>query len=132
VQSFCANAGHGKQFLGQDYFLFSLDITFQVMAVTEMSPGHQDAVTPLLEGLDDECRVDPAGAHDPYGPQVGWILQPRNTGQVSTGICAPVAQERYDFRLKITHIVILCLVDEFVKNRIHPFYVLSFMCQAYK
>ena len=79
------------------------------MAVTEVSPGHQDTVTPLLKGLDDKSRVNPAGAHDPHGPQVGWILQPRNTGQVSAGVSAPVAQERYDFRLKITHVVILYL-----------------------
>jgi hypothetical protein len=36
------------------YFLFSLNITYQVMAITEMSPGHKDAVTSLFEGSNDK------------------------------------------------------------------------------
>jgi hypothetical protein len=128
MQALGPDAGDIEQFLGQMDFLFSLDITFQVMAVTEMSPRHQDAVASLPESLDDKIGIDPAGAHDAHGPQVGWILQPGNTGQVSAGIGTPVAQERYDFRLEITHIVILCPVDGFDKNRSHQFYVLRFMC----
>jgi hypothetical protein len=49
-----ADAGNIKQFLSQSNLFFSLNITFQVMAITEMSPGHQDAFTPLFEGLDDK------------------------------------------------------------------------------
>jgi hypothetical protein len=107
VQPLGPDASHVEQFLGQMDFLFSLDITFQVMAVTEMSPRNQHAVTPLPESLDDKVGIDPAGAHDPHSPQVGRILQPGDTGEIGTGIGAPVAKERYDFRLEITHVVIL-------------------------
>jgi hypothetical protein len=50
-------------------------ITIQVMTITEMSPGHQYAVTSLLERFDNENRVNPARTHDAYGSYVGWILQ---------------------------------------------------------
>jgi hypothetical protein len=55
--------------------LFSLNITFQVMAITDMSPTHQDAVPSHLKGRDDECRIYPAGAHNPNGSQVGRVLK---------------------------------------------------------
>jgi hypothetical protein len=73
------NAGYVEQFLGQEQFFFSLNITFQVMAVTEMSPGHQDAVAPLTESLDDEHRVHSARAHHAHRPHVGWVLQSGHT-----------------------------------------------------
>jgi hypothetical protein len=65
-----------QEFLSQPDLLFGLNITFQVMAITEMSPRHQDAVAALLKGLDDKQRIDPARAHHPYRPDVGWVLYP--------------------------------------------------------
>jgi hypothetical protein len=52
-----------------------MNITLQVMALTEMSPGYQYAVASLLERFDNENRVNPARTHDAYGSYVGWILQ---------------------------------------------------------
>jgi hypothetical protein len=89
--------------LGHTDFLFGLYITFQVMAITEMSPRYQDAVASLFKRLDNKQRIDPSRAHDPYGSNVGWILQPGYTGQIRSGIRAPVAQKRYDFRFEIPH-----------------------------
>jgi len=109
VQTVCADPGHLEQFFGENDLFLGLYITLQVMAITEMSPRHQDAVTPLFEGFDDESRVNPAGAHDPYGSQVGRILQPGDTRQVGPGIGTPVAQKRCDLRLEITHVLILYL-----------------------
>ena len=37
----------------------SLFITIQVMAVSDVSATHQDAVSPLLESLQDEVGGDP-------------------------------------------------------------------------
>jgi len=37
-----------KQFPRQGDFFFSLYITIQVMAVTDVSPRHKDAVAPLF------------------------------------------------------------------------------------
>ena len=54
MESFRADAGQVEQFLGEYNLFFSLNITFQVMAITEMSPGHQNAVTALFECLYDK------------------------------------------------------------------------------
>jgi hypothetical protein len=70
-----ADAGNIKQFLGQTDFLLGLNITFQVMAITEMSPGHQHTVTPVLERLQHEHRIDPARTHHAHGSDARGILQ---------------------------------------------------------
>jgi len=75
MNPFLTNACDIKQFLGQTDFLFGLNITFQVMAITEMSPGHQYAVGPVLERFENEQRVDPAGTHHTHGSDTGRILQ---------------------------------------------------------
>jgi len=91
MKSLCSDTGKLKYFSGCKNLLFRLYITLQVMAVTEMSPGHQHAVASLFKRFDDKHRVNPAGAHDPYGSYAGRILQPRNTGQIGAGIGTPVA-----------------------------------------
>jgi len=90
-----------------------MHITIQVMTITKMSPGHQYPVAALLKRLDDKYRINPAGTHNPYRSDIGWILQSRNTGQISAGIGTPVAQKCSYFGLKIFHyttsLVIICL-----------------------
>jgi hypothetical protein len=70
------NAGQAEQFLGTAYFLFRLNITYQVMTIAEMSPGHKDAVAALFERSNDKQGIHSAGTHDPDGPDIRWILQP--------------------------------------------------------
>jgi hypothetical protein len=45
------DARHLEEPAGQVYFLFGLNITFQVMAITEMSAAHKDAVASLPDRL---------------------------------------------------------------------------------
>jgi len=71
-----ADACNVKKFLCQEQLLFGLYITFQVMAVAEMSPSHQNAVTSLSERLYDEDGINASGTHDAHRSQVGWVLQP--------------------------------------------------------
>jgi len=71
-----ADPGQIQQVAGQADLLVGVNITFQVMAVTDVSPGHQHAVGALAQGVDNEYRIDPARAHDPDGSQVAGILQP--------------------------------------------------------
>lgn len=73
------------------------------MAITEMSPGDQYAVTSLFKSLQNKQRVDSARTHDAYGSNVGWILQPGYTGQIRTGIGTPVTQKSNYFWLKFFH-----------------------------
>ena len=78
-------------------FLGHLDITVQVMAISDMSPGDQYAVKSAFQTIDDKNRIYPAGAHDSDGPYGGGILNSRYTGLVRTCIGAPVAEEGQDF-----------------------------------
>jgi hypothetical protein len=103
VQPISADTGELQKIAGHPDFFVRLNITFQVMAVAEMSPGDQSPVTALFEGLDDKERIHPARAHDTHGPEVGRILQPRHPGQVGPGIRAPVAEEGHDFGFVIRH-----------------------------
>lgn len=49
-----SNGGKVQKLLGQVNLFFCLNITIQVMAVTEMSPGNQNAVPPGLQALNNE------------------------------------------------------------------------------
>jgi hypothetical protein len=98
------DAGNVKQLLRQTDFLFGLNITFQVMAITEVSPGHQNTVAPVLERFQDEHRIDPARTHHAYGTDARGILQSGNARQISAGIGTPVTQKSNNFWFKIYHL----------------------------
>jgi hypothetical protein len=73
------------------------------MAITEMSPGDQYAVTSLFKRLQYKQWVDSARTHDAHGSYVGWVLQPGYTGQIRAGIGTPVTQKSNYFWLKFFH-----------------------------
>jgi hypothetical protein len=75
-------------------------ITIQVMTVAQVSPHDNDAVKPPIQGVHHQPGMHHTGTHGPNDPHVGRILQPGNTGQITTGIGAPVAQETEDDRFK--------------------------------
>ena len=68
-------------------------ITFQVMTVADVSAGHQDAVRPFQESLEQKAVIYPAGAHEPDQTDIGRILHAGHPGQISPGIGTPVADE---------------------------------------
>jgi hypothetical protein len=103
MQPLGADAGDFEQMLGQLDLFFGLDITFQVMAVAEMSPGHQDPVGAGFQRRDDKGRIHPARAHDPDRAQVGRILHPGYPGEVRAGIGTPVAKKRHNLWLEFYH-----------------------------
>jgi len=103
IQTLRIDPGKLQDLLGQADFLFGLDITIQVMAVADVSAGDEDAVSPVLEGVNDVDRVDPAAAHNPNRPEVLRILQPGDAGQISSGISAPVAEESQDLGFELSH-----------------------------
>ena len=74
------------------------DITFQVMAVADVSAGNQDAVGPFQKRLEQKSLIDPAGAHQPDQPDIGRILHTRHSGQIRPGIGTPVADKSQDGR----------------------------------
>jgi hypothetical protein len=68
-------------------------ITFQVMAVADVSAGHQQPVDSLKKSLQQKAVVDPAGAHHTDQAYIAGILYARYTRQVGTGVRAPVANK---------------------------------------
>ena len=71
-----------------------------VVAVGRVAAGDDDAVGAALEGLEDEERVDAAGAGQAHDAHVGRHLQAAGAGQVGPGVGAPVADEGGDLRLE--------------------------------
>jgi hypothetical protein len=104
MEAILTDAGEFQQFLCHENLFFSLNITFQVMTVAEMSASHQHPITPAFEGLNDKNRVYAARAHDPDGSHVRWVLNPRHPCQISSGISAPVTEKCNDFRFDLFHI----------------------------
>ncbi len=70
------------EFLGRSENFFSLYITFQVMAVADVSTGDKDTVGPALEPFQDKVGVNPAGAHDSHNAQGRRVLKPADASQI--------------------------------------------------
>jgi hypothetical protein len=90
--------------LGHENLFFSLNITFQVMAVAEMSAGHQNPIAPAFQCLDNKERVHTPRTHDPDGSHIRRVLKPGHPCQVSPGIGTPVTEKRNDFGFNLFHI----------------------------
>jgi hypothetical protein len=72
------------------------------MAVADVSAAYQNPVGPLLKGLEDEVRRDPARTHYPNHPDIGRILHPTDTGEIGASIGTPVTTESNDFGFKLS------------------------------
>lgn len=53
-----------------------MNITIQVMAFTDVSPGHHDAIKTVCKTTGYESRIDAAGAHHTYHAYRWRILYP--------------------------------------------------------
>jgi hypothetical protein len=94
------NAQDINQFPGHAEHLLCLYITIQVMTVADVSPSHQHAVGAGFKGLQNKVGIDPARTHHPDNPHIGRILKPAHPRKISSGIGAPVARKRNNFRFK--------------------------------
>jgi len=63
------------------------------MAVADVSAGYQYAVYPFKESPQQETMVHSAGAHQADQTHMGRILDAGHTGQIGSGISAPVADK---------------------------------------
>jgi hypothetical protein len=103
-QSFRINAEHFHQFQGHIEHLFSLQITVQVMTVTDVSPGDQHAISAKLEGLQEKTMVYSPRTHDTNDPNIGRILYPTHPSQIRGCVSTPVAGKCHNLWTKsITH-----------------------------
>ncbi len=78
-------------------------ITFQVMAVTRVSPGNPHSVRPMAEGGKNELGAHTAGARNPDDPEVMGVLETAHPGQVCCPVTAPVAEEGGYLWLPVIH-----------------------------
>jgi hypothetical protein len=93
-----------EQVLEESELASCVIITFQVMAVSGVSPGNPNPVGAMAESGQDEFRAYPGGAWYANDPDVGWVLEAADPCQIRCAVTAPVAQERGNFRLPIIHI----------------------------
>jgi len=81
-----------------------------VIAFTKTATADEHPIHSVLEGPENECRVDSPGAHDADHPYFGCILQPGHASQIGSAIRSPMAYEAQDpgFEVKsCTHYDIL-------------------------
>jgi len=97
------------QILEQDEFPSGVVITFQVMAVSGVSPRDPDPVRAVPEGGQDKLGAHAARTGDPYDPDVGRVLHAADARQIGGAVTAPVAKESRNFRLPITHYPLLSI-----------------------
>jgi len=71
-------------------FASCIVITFQVMAVSGVSPRDPDTIRTVAEGGEDELGAHPARTGDPDDPEVRWVLEPAYPGKVCRAVAAPV------------------------------------------
>jgi hypothetical protein len=90
MQAQAADAGEVEQLLSDPYLFFGLNITLQVMAVTDVSARHESTIAAFSKRPGDEDRIHPARAHHADGADVGGILHAGHPGQVGPGVGAPV------------------------------------------
>ncbi len=93
LDSILANSGQLEQLLDDFDALCSIVITFQVMAVSEVSPKHQYTVKTAPQALYDVQRVNPSGTESPDNSDRRGVLESGHTGQIGAGVRAPVAEK---------------------------------------
>jgi hypothetical protein len=59
--------------MGSDY---GIVITSLVMTLAELSATHENTICTSMERLDNKEWIYSSGAHDPYNPDVWWVLKP--------------------------------------------------------
>ena len=88
--------------LDHEHPLCSLEVTFKIVAVTEMTSGDKYSVRTICKCFQDEERIDPARAHDTDNPYIGRVLDTTATCQVGSCIGTPVADNALDLGLPLS------------------------------
>ena len=92
-----------EETIDQIYFVYGFVITRPVLAFTEVSTTHKDAISPIDKPIHEEDGIYAARAHHPDDPDVGRILKTGHPSRISRCIATPMAKEAEDFRFKCIH-----------------------------
>jgi hypothetical protein len=82
-----------NQIFKESEFSSGIIITFQVMAVSRVSPRDPDSISTLAKSCQEKLGVHPAGARHPDGSYVWGILQSAHPGKICGTVRAPIAEE---------------------------------------
>ena len=107
MQSARFNAYVLQEILKQGEFSSGIIITFQVMAVTRVSPGDPHPVRTMSEGGQQEFGAHPGGTGDPDDPDIWRVLESADAGKIGRTIAAPIAEEGRNFWLPVIHFYLL-------------------------
>jgi hypothetical protein len=103
MQSSGFHADMFEQILKEGELASCVVITFQVMAVSGVSPGDPDAVGSVPESCEDELGAHPGGTGNANNTDIGRILEAAHPCQIRRAVTAPVAQKGGNLRLPIVH-----------------------------
>ena len=79
-----------QEVLQQDEFSSGIVITFQVMAVTRVSPRYPNTISSVTKGGQDKFGAHSSRARNPDNPDIGGVLEAAHPGQIGCSITAPV------------------------------------------
>ena len=82
-----------NQIFKESEFSSGVVITFQVMAVSRVSPRDPDSISTLAKSCQEKLGVHPAGAGHPDCPDVRGILQSAHPGKICGAVRTPIAEE---------------------------------------
>jgi hypothetical protein len=86
-----------ENFMGILNHLLTLFITSQVIAVSDVSAGNQDAVHSRQKGVKKEAVIDSARAHQTNETHIGRVLHATHPCQIGSGIGTPITDKTYNF-----------------------------------
>ena len=89
------------EILEEGEFSSGVIITFQVMAVSRVSAGDPNSVSPLSKSCQEKLGVHTAGTGHPDGPDVGGVLQTAHSRQIGCAVRTPIAEEGNYFWLPV-------------------------------
>ncbi len=78
------------------------------MAVSDVSTAYKDAVRAFLKSFQYLVRSHRCGTQSPDGPHIWRILKSTDSGKISAGVCAPIAQKTKDYRFKLFRHIVSC------------------------
>ncbi len=81
--------------------LLTLHITYQVIAVPDVSAGNHHAIGTRCKGVEQKTVVDPAGAHEADHSHVGRVLHAGHARKIRPCIGTPVAHKRDNLRFEV-------------------------------
>jgi hypothetical protein len=67
-----------------------------------MTAHDHDPIRPTHKGLGNDSGIHPAGAHEADDPNIGGVLHPGNSSEVSRGVPSPGAAENQDPRGEVS------------------------------